>query len=264
MNQIDLEKELKKLEKCIVFCKKRLENLPAGKLIVARNGSHYKWYVSMNGHSDGIRFLSKKPLSNQQLAKELALKNYLSIMLSHCAEQKELALSYLQSLERSEKDMMKILSNPEYRKLLSSFYCVKNEDLASWAAASYESSGLHPENLKYPSPSGHVLRSKSEVIIDMTLSSQQIPFRYEASLSLDGITFYPDFTIRHPVSGSYYYWEHFGMIDNPDYFSSFTHKLRYYIDNGILPGMNLIMTFETSSHPLSPLLVDQLVQYYLL
>lgn len=76
---------------------------------------------------------------------------------------------------------------------------------------------VHPEHLKHPCLSGHLVRSKSELLIDQALFTHQIPFRYECALKLNDLTLYPDFTIRHPETGQFFYWEHFGMMDSPTY-----------------------------------------------
>ena len=65
---------------------------------------------------------------------------------------------------------------------------------------------------------------------------------------LDGITIYPDFVIRHPVTGEYYYWEHFGIMDEEDYRNHACKKINLYCKNEILPFVNLIMTFETKNN----------------
>ena len=57
--------------------------------------------------------------------------------------------------------------------------------------APYEKCNNHPENLKIQSYSGNLVRSKSEMLIDMFLFKNCIPFRYESLLQLDEINMYP-------------------------------------------------------------------------
>ena len=109
-----------------------------------------------------------------------------------------------------------------------------------------------------------MVRSKSEVIIDMLLHTHKIPFRYEAPLHLDTITIYPDFTIRHPETGEFFYWEHFGLADQPEYRQNMLSKLDLYTSHGIIPNINLITTYETKNHPLSMEFVQKTVEYYFL
>ncbi len=57
--------------------------------------------------------------------------------------------------------------------------------------------------------------------------------KHEDKLVLQGITIYPDFVIRHPVSGEYYYWEHFEMMDEKEYRSQACNKIKLYCEVGI-------------------------------
>ena len=94
----------------------------------------------------------------------------------------------------------------------------------------------------------YFLCSKSEALIDMALFSHLIPFRYECELSLGTHILYPDFTIRHPKTDDIYYWEHFGLMDNPSYCQNVSFKLQQYSLNGIIPSIQLITTYETGTH----------------
>lgn len=128
--------------------------------------------------------------------------------------------------------------------------------------STYEKNTNHPENLIYKGISNTLLRSKSEVLIDMLLRSHKIPFRYECALPLGNSIIYPDFTIRHPHTGNFYYWEHFGMMDNPAYIEKATSKLKLYAKHGITPGIQLITTYETQTHPLDPEIVEKFIEYH--
>ena len=118
--------------------------------------------------------------------------------------------------------------------------------------------------LKHPCPSGNVVRSKSEAMIDLLLNQYGIPYRYECELKLDNISFYPDFTLFNPISEQLVYWEHFGMMDDLQYSLNASRKISRYIAGNIIPGINLIMTFETSSNPLSGVIAESKIEEYLL
>ncbi len=96
-----------------------------------------------------------------------------------------------------------------------------------------------------------MVRSKSEVFIDIVLSQNNIPYRYENELLLDGKQFYPDFTLLNPVTKELIYWEHLGLMSNHDYVRMCFNKLRTYHQHGITPGVNLILTFESTNNPFS-------------
>lgn len=61
----------------------------------------------------------------------------------------------------------------------------------------------------------------------------------------------PGFTIRDPSSGKTYYWEHFGMMDQPSYAARTFSKLQLYTSFQIIPSIQLITTYETQEHPLN-------------
>lgn len=75
---------------------------------------------------------------------------------------------------------------------------------------------------------------------------------------------YPDFTIRHPITGEMVYWEHFGLMDEEAYRNSVYKKLKLYCDNGIIPSINLITTYETKQHPLDANHVEAIIKEYFL
>ena len=84
---------------------------------------------------------------------------------------------------------------------------------------------------------GDLVRSKSEVIIANELLAQGIDrYEYEAELKLpNGERRYPDFTIVDDDTGECYYWEHLGLLHNPDYTRRWERKLALYRDANILP-----------------------------
>ena len=120
------------------------------------------------------------------------------------------------------------------------------------------------ENLMFTGTQGKKLRSKSEVIIDMLLYKYQIPFHYEERLVLNGFEMYPDFTIRHPMTGETMYWEHFGLMDNEIYRNNVYQKMKRYCENGIIPSINLTATYETNDHPLNIEYIESIIKIYFL
>ena len=60
-----------------------------------------------------------------------------------------------------------------------------------------------------------------------------------------------------------YIWEHFGLLDKPEYVKNMHSKMRIFTSNNIMPGVNLITTYETKDNPLSHEMVEFLINYYL-
>lgn len=250
--------EHSRLDKQINSIKKQLQHFPSGKLICSHNGNRYKWYQSDGKNKSYI------PKKNRNLAEQLAIKKYLSLSLEDLENEKRAIEFYLRHHSPSAK-AEQLLSGPsEYQNLLSPYFKPLSQELSDWMNAPYEHNSLYPEHLIHNSSSGNVLRSKSEAMIDMLLYMHKIPFRYECALELSGTTFFPDFTIRHPQTGDFYYWEHFGMMDEPTYSKSACYKLQQYVTHGIIPSIQLITTYETQEHPLSTEVIQKTIEHYFL
>ena len=148
--------------------------------------------------------------------------------------------------------------------MLAPHFTPLSQELSDWSHASYERNQNHSEHLLHKSNSGNFLRSKSEAIIDMLLYMHRIPFRYECALYLGNITIFPDFTIRHPQTGNFYYWEHFGLMDNSNYAQKTYSKLQLYNSHGIIPSIQLITTFETMEKPIDVDSISKIIEHYFL
>lgn len=120
------------------------------------------------------------------------------------------------------------------------------------------------EQLIHPIFNGQKVRSKSEAIIATMLHVNKIPFHYEEALHLGKRVIYPDFTIRHPVTGQIYYWEHFGMMDNENYAQVAFRKMQLYNINGIMLSDTLLATYESEEAPLKSNIVENMIQQYFL
>lgn len=61
---------------------------------------------------------------------------------------------------------------------------------------------------------------------------------------MNNCTAHPDFTILRPFDLKIFYWEHLGLIDNPEYLSKQNEKINVYYKHNIREGDNLILTKE--------------------
>ncbi|MGN0151423.1 MAG: ATPase [Wujia sp.] len=232
------------------------KKFPDGELFCSKNGNRYKWYVR---DQNGTSYL---PKVKKEYAEELAIKKYYKMRIKELESNLFVCNSYLRKMSSIEGKADYLLCHPEFGRLLEKYFVPINTDLKKWQSDHYERCKKHEESLVIKGTQGKMLRSKSEAIIDMMLYQKKIPFRYEEKLVLDGITIYPDFVIRHPVTGEYFYWEHFGMMDDEEYRNHACEKIKLYCKNGIIPSVNLITTYETKRDPLSAEKVEFRIQEY--
>lgn len=249
--------ERNRLEEQLISLQSQIQKLPEGKIICTRNANRYKWY-----QSDG-RIQTYIPKKERHLAEQLAAKKYLSLLSEDLLHEQRAIDFYLRHHNSDSGKAEQLLTHtPGFQELLSPYFKPISEELLSWANSPFEHNPKYPEQLIHKTCSGNLVRSKSEVLIDMALHTNKIPFRYECALSLGDSVVYPDFTIRHPHTGQTYYWEHFGMMDEPTYSKNSCAKLQLYTSHGIIPTIQLITTYETKEHPLSSETVEKLIHEY--
>ena len=241
-------------------------NAPSGTLTFCKNISkgkpYYKWYVRDN--KNHRRYLKRK---EHELAKILATKTLTQARLKDINSELKALDAYLDKHCESSF-LRKLMVSPGYGELVNSGKIQTPPTLAEkfqiWGNEEYEINPKNPEERNVQTPQGIKVRSKSEALILMLLDVHHIPFRYECRLDVGYEHYYPDFTIRHPTNGKIYYWEHCGRMDKPDYRSDYLNKMRNYINYGVIPDHNLILTYESDGHPLNmEIAQDKIEEFFL-
>lgn len=250
--RLQLEKRIQKLQK-------QINNYPKEQFICTTNGKYHKWY-----QSDG-KTATYIPKNNRHLAEQLCTKKYLTLLIQDLSDEIQAIDSYLAKNKRKKhRAQQLLLNNSECQKLLSAYFRPLSDELTQWMLSDYDKNTSYPKQLIHPTSSGGLVRSKSEAMIHMLLTSHQIPFRYECALELNDAITYPDFTIRHPKTGATFYWEHFGLMEKTSYRQNMLSKLQHYTSSGIIPSIQLITTYETSQNPLTSKTVENLITQYFL
>ncbi len=101
----------------------------------------------------------------------------------------------------------------------------------------------HADNLIHRTEKGHMVRSKSELVIANMLFRMKMEYEYERPLegTTDKHILHPDFTFA-TAAGEPILWEHLGMLSRPDYKAGWEWKLKWYRSNGFVLGENLFTT----------------------
>lgn len=73
---------------------------------------------------------------------------------------------------------------------------------------------------------------------------------------------YDNLSEERKEKGTLIYWEHAGKVDDPRYSDEFVRKVNAYIKEDILPGKNLIITYETTAVPLNVDIVRRMIHRY--
>jgi hypothetical protein len=257
MNYQQIKKRTEQLRLQQDYWNNKLQSLPEGKLLCSRDKNNFKYYHKI---SNKKVYLDK---SKQKLAEQLAVKSYIHALLKDISH--ELTANQFYLRHYADKSFVEsLLNHPGIQRLLNPYFKPHSKELAEWMSSPYTHNPYYPEHLSHKTVLNFLVRSKSESMITMMLHTNNIPFRYECELVLGSQIIYPDFTIRHPQTGECYYWEHLGKMDDPNYYKNKFRLLEQYTSHGIVPSINLILTFETQRHPLTADVIQKIIEHYFL
>ena len=77
-----------------------------------------------------------------------------------------------------------------------------------------------------------------------------------------GQVVYPDFLLLDMRQRKTVIYEHFGMMDNPQYAQKAIEKLALYLENDYWYGDTLFFTFETTETPLNTKITEGLISNF--
>lgn len=233
-----------------------LSELPEGRLICARNGKYYKWFVNCKRKQAYI------PKECKELAEQLAYKRYLEDLRLDLKDELR-NLQFQIKIEGRKYRHIELLKKDGFYELLQKQIGLSDE-LKAWQEESYVKNPYYENELKIKVHDDLFVRSKSEAMIAMMLIQYKIPFRYECEMHVSNKSIYPDFTILHPKTKKIVYWEHFGMTDNYKYCRDNYNKLMDYFSQDVWLGDNLILTSETRNRPLDYETIENRIKEFFL
>lgn len=250
-------KELRYLQK---KAERSLKKAPEGTLVLSSsNGTAQYFYKTEKGKQRG-EYIPKK---NKKLITALAQKDY--------------DLRFLKEVEKQIKQIDKILQNLPDKKLTDVYtelstarkefikpHLLSDEEfIEQWLNVEYRGKDFQSEMPYQITEKGEKVRSKTEKILADKLFALGIPYRYEYPIKLRTFgTVYPDFTLLDISTRKEIYFEHFGMMDNPQYCQKAILKIQEYARNGIYLGKDLLVTFEISQISLDMNMVEEMLRKY--
>lgn len=244
-----LEDEARRLTKQIKECTSTLKRSPEGKIRSSTTrGKYVKWYHVIDGNYHTL------PKSNRKLALALMKKRKAEVELQGAQKELRALTRYQKARADSLAATQKLVDSRLFQEMITaqpSVTMVKRGPI------------FKEEDLKFCTPRGLSVRSKSELIIANALDAHGIEYVYEDELWLDGELYQPDFMAKNKRTGKTIYWEHLGLMDKEKYRRRASNKMEIYTKNGIIPMVNFIITCETDEHPLDCILVERMIQHFL-
>ena len=265
-----LEKRLIELKAVLEKMRRSVKTPPPGRLRISQKGNSTEYYHITSPSDPHGKYI---PMKQESLARQLAQKDYDSKITTLIEEEIRATQRYLKQIcsTTSISKFNTLYTNycPARQRLVTPLTLTGSQYAAQWQNVSWPQRPLPEDSTAYTTIRGELVRSKSEVLIADALARYCIPYHYEFPLQLrrtsgEIATLHPDFLCLNVRTRSEFYWEHFGLMDNPEYANNAAGKLRLYTENGILAGRNLIITMETQSEPLSTRIIDKLIETFLL
>ncbi|MBQ8233753.1 MAG: hypothetical protein IJZ34_17805 [Lachnospiraceae bacterium] len=233
-----------------------------------------KGTLRISGHDDKVQYYQRndpKDINGAyirgkdiQLARGLAQKDYDQKVLRSTEQELSAINKYFSNYPVTCAEQIYEKLHKERRKLIEPIIEPEEQYVDKWEAVSYQGKGFSEDTPEFFTAKGERVRSKSEWIIADLLMKEAIPYRYEYPIQLKGMgAIYPDFTVLNVKKRKEMHWEHFGMMDDPSYVEKALQKIALYEQNGIFPGENLILTYETKKNPMNQKMIMLMIQHYL-
>ena len=259
-----LEKRLKQLETTLSNIKKETNFQLNDHVRIHQKGKYVEYY---HLYKDRTNYGNYILLKDTKAAARLAQNDYNKKVIKLL--QKEINAIKFYFIRTRASALLKLYTkmSPARQKLITPVTLTNEQYAALWLNVIWQGLPFSPDTPIHTTINHERVRSKSEVLIADALARHGIPYRYEYPLILKGTakskTLYPDFMCLNTLTRQEFYWDHFGLMDSPEYAKNATGKLRLYTENGIFPGRNLIITMETQTEPLSTQTIDLTIKQYL-
>lgn len=232
------KREIIKLRKILSEVENFMSDAPKGCLKWQnKNGKTYYYHQFKNKENQWEREYIKR--EDVSLANELALKHYYSVIRPKVKKQLNELEKFVKRYSSDELDDVYDNLCSERKALCTPISTSVETQLRLWQEEEYEPARMHLENLRYETEQGEMVRSKSELIIENIL--------------------YQNTTINIHT-GKIKYWEHAGRMDDTHYSCETVKKMNNYVSNGLLPGRDVVWTFETQGYPLDVSVVKKIVK----
>lgn len=262
INISSIEEYAKYLRNRITLLESKLNSLPEERLTFSQKSNNTQFYYRRKGNKK-LFYISKK--SSEELAK-LANKYYITKVLPPLKANLYAAEKFVELHSgKEERDVFNCM--PEDLQMLNhNLFLYKPQYIKDWLNRPYVRNPYKSDALIFDTARGDKVRSKSEVILSNSFFKYGLIYLVEFPLRLkhSGKTIYPDFTILNTNTMETIYWEHFGMMDNPEYATAAIKKIQLLQEERLILGKNLICTFETSTTPLSSSLVESYIKEFFL
>ena len=252
-----LKNRLEALDNLISAIEQRLPSMHEGKLRIQHYHNSFSYYFIEKDRNDNGTLIGSEDIN---LVRELAQRSYYQKVLRSAKEERKLISQFLKRCPQPSVEEVFDKLPPNRKLLINPVRLPDKEYMRCWQEKPYIPKGFKEGTAYYETQNGERVRSKSEQIIADRLRAANIPYKYECPLKLNFGIVHPDFTILRMSDRKEIYYEHLGMMDDPDYANDNIQKITYYQLSGYTQGDRLFTTMETRQHPLDVRVLDRLIE----
>jgi len=259
-----IQRRIDELQSAIDCLQSRIANGPAGVIYGSRSHSKWQWQWS---EGKGRKYLSNK---EQKQIKALAQKKYEGLVLSSLQSQRDFLDGVMEQYRPDCGELVFESMEPEWKNVVEPTLVSQECFVDAWKSVSYRKKSIDDTGLV--TRSGEMVRSKSELLIAEALENSKVPFRYEYPRyvlwndagGIRRVKIHPDFTCLNVRLRREIVWEHFGLMDKPDYARETLSKIEAYERSGLVYGDGFIYTMEAQDNPLNSAKIQRLIERFLL
>jgi hypothetical protein len=228
----ELMKRRQKMKEVAEYASASIAKAPAGTLRISHKFNTEQYFHRTDLKDTNGKYIKK---NNSRLRCALAQKDYAQKLL-HMAENNVCKLDEFIQEYRFNGIMETYdgLSDAR-RKMVIPYELPDEQYVVKWMShmrKEMTDSHLKPvnEELGISTENGELVRSKSEKILADKFREMHIPYQYEQPLYLADFGYInPDFLLLNVRTRKEYYWEHLGLMDNPEYCDKAVKKIECFI-----------------------------------
>lgn len=255
----DLLEEERRLGNIIHDTEERLKNAPEGNVRIIRQDTKVQFYHRTVATDTNGKYM---PFAEHDTAAALIQKKYDQKILAAANRQRSAIDRFLACYDPEALKAVYDMQSDVRKDYIIPVELPDHEYKICWQEQPYECKTFLENTPEHYTSRGERVRSKSEVMIADALCRAGIPYKYECPLELGGMVLHPDFTILRMGDRKEIYWEHLGMMDDPEYCENAIRRLRLYEANGIYSGSELVLSMESGSVPINLAVINRLINKY--